>query len=195
MTAKTLIEALSLWEATGSQIAQTARETSELLARNGIPNLLAGGLAVQLHGYPRFTEDVDLIVPDVEAAHQLLMTRGFSQSLVKLLAVIHPHFDVTVDLLPAGKCLDQRCKVPFPAPDSNLVMHPVTLEQLISLKLDSWLIYPVRRDQDKVDVRKLIENNGLPRDLVIDPAMQATYQALWDELSAETAADPEMPES
>jgi len=196
MTAKTLIEAMGLWEATGTQIAQTAKETSELLARNGIPNLVAGGIAVQLHGYPRFTNDVDLIVPDVQAAHEALLAAGFRPSLIRMLAVLHPTFRVTIDLLPGGKCLQRACQVNFPMPtDVTAVMQPVSLEDLVSLKLDSYLRSPARRGQDRTDVEKLIINNRLPRDLMVHPAMAAKYNEVWDAIAAESAADPEMPEA
>jgi hypothetical protein len=63
-------EACFLREATGtSAVAETARAVAAALARCDIAHLIAGGLAVQEHGYPRVTIDVDIIVPDVlEAA-------------------------------------------------------------------------------------------------------------------------------
>jgi hypothetical protein len=38
---------------------------AETLAHFDIPHLIAGGLAVQEHGYHRVTLDVDLVVPDI----------------------------------------------------------------------------------------------------------------------------------
>src|SRR6266568_5615082 len=185
MNARTLIDALLLWEATGSQIAQAARETSELLAKNGIPNLVAGGLPVQMHGYARFTGEVDLIVPDVEKAHELLILRGFRRSSSKMLCVIHP-LNVEVDLLPAGRCLEPSSQVPFPeAQDRQAVMQPVSLEELIALKLDSYTRRPELRSQDGADVRKLIINNHLPRDLEIHSAMAERYREMWDRINTE----------
>lgn len=195
MNARSLIDALSLWEATGSQIARAARETSDLLARNGIPNLIAGGIAVQLHGYARFTNDVDLVVRDMEGAHRLLISNGYRQSLRKLICAIHP-LNVDIDLLPAGRCLEMACKVPFPEPtDTQAVMQPVTMEDLVSLKLDSWSRRPANRGQDRVDVAKLISNNGLPRDFPVHPAMLAQYHAIWDELAEERERLGTPPES
>lgn len=43
-------------------------------------------------------------------------------------------------------------------------MQPVTLETLISLKLDSWKHSPARRMQDRADVAALIMRNELPRE-------------------------------
>jgi hypothetical protein len=53
--ARTLLDALTLWEGTGTAVAQAAQAVSGLLADHGIGNLIAGSLAVQLHGYPSTT--------------------------------------------------------------------------------------------------------------------------------------------
>src|SRR5580700_997860 len=66
-------EACFLREATGtSAVLETARTVAAALASHDIPHLIAGGLAVQEHGYPRVTIDVDLIVPDVLEAVEFL---------------------------------------------------------------------------------------------------------------------------
>lgn len=113
MDARTLVDALALWEGTGTAVAHAAQAVSGLLTDHGIPNLIAGGLAVQLHGYPRTTVDVDIVVPDVEQAHAFLLANGYKPSLQQLLAVIDPARRVKIDLLPSGKCLKAACEVPF----------------------------------------------------------------------------------
>jgi hypothetical protein len=50
MNARTLEDAMALWEGTGTAVVETARAVSGLLAEHGIPVLIAGGVAVQLHG-------------------------------------------------------------------------------------------------------------------------------------------------
>src|SRR5258706_16030729 len=102
MNARTLIDAMTLWEGTGTVVAQAAQVVSSLLADHGIPNLIAGGLAVQLHGYPRTTVDVDIIVPDVHEAHEFLLAKGYRASARQPLAVVDQHRRVRIDLLPAG---------------------------------------------------------------------------------------------
>jgi hypothetical protein len=53
-------EACYLREATGtSAVAETARTVAAALARHDIAHLIAGGLAVQEHGYPGVTIDVE----------------------------------------------------------------------------------------------------------------------------------------
>ncbi len=77
MDARTLVEAMTLWEGTGTAVAQAAHAVSGLLTDHGIANLIAGGLAVQLHGDPRTTVDVDIVVRDVEEAHAFLVANGY----------------------------------------------------------------------------------------------------------------------
>src|SRR5205809_7350247 len=113
MDARTLVEAMTLWEGTGTAVAQAAHAVSGLLSDHGIANLIAGGLAVQLHGYPRTTIDVDIIVPDVKEAHQFLLANGYRVLVRQPLAVVDKDRQVRIDLLPAGKCLKPDCQVPF----------------------------------------------------------------------------------
>ena len=80
MNARTIVDAMSLWEGTGTVVVQAARAVSGLLADHGMANMLAGGLAVQLHGYPRTTVDVDIIVPDIQLAHEKLCLNGFKEN-------------------------------------------------------------------------------------------------------------------
>ena len=62
-----------LRENTGtSGIVETARTVAATLADHEIPHLVVGGLAVQEHGYPRVTIDVDIVVPDVLEAVEFL---------------------------------------------------------------------------------------------------------------------------
>ena len=75
MTSQT---AYLLRENTGtSGVLQTARAAVTTLAAHDIPHLIVGGIAVQEHGYPRVTIDVDIVVPDVLEAVEFL-TSGLS---------------------------------------------------------------------------------------------------------------------
>src|SRR5258706_8968368 len=66
-------EAYLLREKTGtSDVVKTAREAAAVLAHFEIPHLIVGGIAVQEHGYPRVTVDVDMVVPDVLEAVEFL---------------------------------------------------------------------------------------------------------------------------
>jgi hypothetical protein len=76
--------------------------------------------------------------------------------------------------------------VPFPQPTRAVeALQVITLEQLVSLKLDSWVGSPSRRLKDKADVNELILRHKLPRDLAVHPAVRAPYIETWDALQAE----------
>ena len=52
----------------------------EALNRAGVPYALCGGMAVVLHGYPRLTREIDLLIrpQELEAAKTALAKAGFS---------------------------------------------------------------------------------------------------------------------
>jgi len=80
----------------------------------------------------------------------------------------------------------QGCKVPFPDPplvsDRPQILK---LEDLLSLKLDSWSVSPTIRLKDKVDVIELIKQRRLPRDLSVAAPVKHLYLETWDALEAE----------
>ena len=179
-----------LRETTGtSGVVETARAAAAALAEHEIPHLIVGGIAVQEHGYPRVTTDVDLVVPDVLEAVELLtadLTGPFRRVPGVQDRVQDRRNDVFVDLLPAGRVLKQGCKVPFPRPSkSSDELQLVSLENLISLKLDSWANSPAKRLRDKADVTELILRRKLPRELDVAAAVREFYLNVWDSLKAE----------
>ena len=179
-----------LREQTGTTgVEQTARAAIATLADHDIPHLLVGGLAVQEHGYHRVTLAVDLVVPDVLEALELL-TASLTGPFVRVPKcedrVRDQRNGVFVDLLPAGKVLRAGCRIPFPNP-TTVSEHPqvISLEQLISLKLDSWSQSQTARHKDKSDVIELIKQRQLIRDLPVSPAVRDLYLETWDALQAE----------
>ena len=179
-----------LRENTGtSGVVETARAAVSTLADHDIPHLIVGGIAVQEHGYPRVTIDVDIVVPDVQEAVEWL-TASLTGPFYRVPEVYNRVEDrrngVFVDLLPAGKVLKRGCKVPFPQPGKVVEeLQIVKLEELISLKLDSAANSPLRRLKDKTDVVELIIRGKLPRDLAVAPAVRDLYIETWDALQAE----------
>jgi hypothetical protein len=179
-----------LRENTGtSGVVNSAREAVAVLADHDIPHLIVGGLAVQEHGYPRMTIDVDIVVPDVLEAVEFL-TASLTGPFYRVPKVDDRIEDrrngVMIDLLPAGRVLKLGCKIPFPEPKVVAEkLQIISLEDLISLKLDSWNGAPLRRHKDKTDVIELILRKKLPRDLAVAPAVRALYTETWDALQAE----------
>ena len=183
-------EAYLLRENTGtSGLEETARKVASTLADYDIPHWIVGGLAVQEHGYARVTLDVDVVVPDVLEALEFL-TADLSGPFVRVPNCEDRLNDrrngVKIDLLPAGRVLRVGCKVPFPQPTKvSDTPQIVCLEDLISLKLDSWSGSPLHRLKDKSDVVEIIKNRNLPRDLAVAPVILHLYLETWDGLQAE----------
>ena len=179
-----------LRESTGtSGLEQTLRDAVTILAHHLVPHLVVGGLAVQEHGYFRVTTDCDIVVPDVLDAVELL-TADLSGPFTRIPGyqdtVKDTRNGVLVNLLPAQCVLKPGCKVPFPIPQEVWDQPQfVTLQKLVSLKLDSWSNSPTRRHKDKTDVIELIKALHLPRELAVDEAVRAYYVETWDALTAE----------
>lgn len=183
-------DAYILREGTGTSGVLTAAQTAaELLADHDIPHLIVGGIAVQEHGYPRVTVDVDVVVPDVLEAVELLtasLTGPFYRVAAAADRVEDRRSHTFVDLLPAGSVVKRGCQVPFPTPTKvTRELQIASLEELISLKLDSWKNSPLKRLRDKTDVVELILRRKLPRTLTVNPAVRSLYEETWDAIQAE----------
>src|SRR5580658_4566298 len=99
-------EAEFLRESSGSSIEMTLVKAVKVLALFRIPHYVCGGFAVQEHGYPRFTIDVDIIVPDVDFAREKLCLNGFKENSSSKMTVTDRETKVEIDLLPAGGKVD-----------------------------------------------------------------------------------------
>src|SRR6266478_2214544 len=96
-----------LRESSGStNIEKTLIKAVRVLALFQIPHFVCGGFAVQEYGYPRFTVDVDIIVPDVQLAREKLCMNGFKENPGSKMTVTDRETKVEVDLLPGGSKLD-----------------------------------------------------------------------------------------
>ncbi|MCW5558102.1 MAG: hypothetical protein KIT22_09775, partial [Verrucomicrobiae bacterium] len=171
------------------RLVKVARKIAETLAQWDIPHLIVGGLAVQEHGYPRFTIDVDVVVPDVLEAVEFLTANitGPFQTVPGVAGrLLDTRYNVKIDLLPAGRVLRHGCEVPFPVPrEVSEQPRIISLPELVSLKLDSYRVNPLRRAKDFADVTELIQWKKLPRDLPVAEPVRQLYLDTWDALQAE----------
>jgi len=172
--------------ASGSRIEETAKRAIEILMRFGMDAAVAGGFAVQEHGYARMTADVDIIVRDVHSARSFLSIRGFRPNQGSSMTLTDRITKVEVDLLPAGGSVGPG---PLKLPKLNSAdfedkrgLPVVTLRRLIEMKLSSFIGVGIRRLKDAADVVELIKANDLPRDFKIKRAVQSEYLRLWDGL-------------
>jgi len=175
--------AVFLRESSGStNIEKTLLKALKVLKLFNIPHYVCGGFAVQERGYPRFTVDVDIIVPDVAVAIEKLSMNGFKKNAGSNMTVTDRETKVEVDILPGGKKIDAG---PLPLPMPTQVSDKpriLKLERLISAKLSTYIGRGIERSQDHADVVKLIQVNDLPRDFGVDPKVRAAYRDIWDAL-------------
>ena len=175
-----------LRESSGStNIEKTLRKAVKVLALFQIPHYVCDGFAVQEHGYPRFTVDADIIVPDVQFAIEKLSLNGFKANPGSKMTVTDRETKVEIDVLPGGGRIGPG-PLTLPMP-TNVSDEPqiLTLSDLISVKLSSYIGNGDARLWDAADVGRLIQVNDLPRDYPVDAKVQDEYHRLWDSIHKE----------
>jgi hypothetical protein len=171
-----------------SAVHVSLRRLAERLDRAGIPYALAGAMGLFLHGYRRFTEDVDVLVKkeDLARIHEALIGLGYRPLFAGSKNVRDVESGVRIEFLLSGEFPgDGKPKpVAFPAPaDASTVINGlkcVRLDKMIELKLASGMTNPGRL-KDLADVQETIRVLGLPRDFSqrLDPYVREKYGELW----------------
>lgn len=176
-------QAAFLQRVTGTtDLKKTLEKAVEVLAAGNIPSLVAGGLAVQEHGYPRLTTDIDLIVPNVAEARDYLSIRGFRPNPGSSMTLTDRTTKIEVDLLPGGGSVGPGpLKLPLPV-EVTTKPNVLELNQLIATKLSSYLGNKTSRVKDLADVVELIKANSLSKDLNLPSEVRNIYKQTWQKL-------------
>lgn len=139
------------------------------LKEHQIDYVVIGAIALMAHGYPRFTEDIDLILDSegLDRFHRELIGLGYSPAFQGARKGLRATKDGTpIEVIAAGEYPgDGKPKpVSFPRPSESFVeidgVKFPTLEKLIELKLASGMTAP-HRLKDLADVQELIKIRGL----------------------------------
>jgi hypothetical protein len=180
-----------------SAVHKALQAITTRLEREQIPYAVAGGMAMFLYGYRRFTEDVAIVVtPDgLRAIHQRLTGLGYVPLFEGSKNLRDTQSGVRIDFLVTGQYPGDGKPKPIVFPDPSMAGREVegirclALERLIELKLASGSA-PGRR-KDLGDVQEMIRVLRLPRALgeKLNVSVQALFYQLWDE-----AAQAEPPE-
>ena len=150
-------------------INQAVRKIAADLDREGIEYAVIGAVALNRHGYRRFTEDIDL----------LLTREGLGKFKEKLVGLgYRPAFEgankkfrttgenVPVEIIVSGEYPGDGLPKPVVFPDPSDVsveidgVQTISLEKLVELKLASGISAP-HRLKDLADVQELIKVKGL----------------------------------
>ena len=136
------------------------------LKEHEIDYLVIGAIALMAHGYPRFTEDIDLIFTpeDLERFHRELIGLGYVPAFEGARKRLRStRYGTPIELIASGEYPgDGKPKpVSFPKPsDASVEIDGVkfpTLEKLIELKLASGMTAPDRL-KDLADVQESIRS-------------------------------------
>ena len=172
--------------ALNTALAQVADD----LKRHGIDYMVIGAVAMLAHGYPRFTEDIDLVLTaeGLDAFHRELVGLGYAPAFEGARKRLRStRGNVPVEIIVSGEYPgDGRPKpVSFPVPSDASVeidgVRVATLEKLIELKLASGMTAPDRL-KDLADVQELIKARGLSADFVehLNPYVREKFLELCE---------------
>lgn len=139
------------------------------LNEHEIDYMVVGALALLAHGYPRLTEDIDLVLTGegLKQFHEQLIGLGYVPAFPGARKRLRSTRDgVRIDVIASGEYPgDGKPKpVSFPTPPEATVeidgVRFATLEKLVELKLASGMTAPDRL-KDLADVQELIKIRGL----------------------------------
>jgi len=167
---------------------KTLERLSKDLDERGIDYMVIGAIALLAHGYPRFTEDIDLVMTrdGLDKFHEELVGLGYAPAFPGARKRLRSTVDnVSIEVMTTGEYPgDGRPKpvsMPVPAEASTEIdgVKFVSLEKLIELKLASGISAPDRL-KDLADVQELIKIRKLDADFAskLDPYVRTKYLEL-----------------
>ena len=182
-------EGLRYFMGEGTLNKTLARLSTDLEDR-GIDYIVIGAVALLAHGYPRFTEDIDLVMtPDgLQKFHDELVGLGYTPAFPGARKRLRSTVDnVSIEVMTTGEFpgdgKPKPVSMPAPAEASTEIdgIKFVTLEKLIELKLASGISAPDRL-KDLADVQELIKIRKLGADFAVklDRHVRAKYLELED---------------
>jgi hypothetical protein len=178
-----------------SAVHETLTRLTETLDELEIDYAIAGAMAMFLHGFRRFTEDVDVIVTKdgLQKIHDALEGRGYVKPFAASKNLRDAQTGVRIDFMISGQYPGEGKPGPvsFPIPreascEQNGI-RVVSLPKLVELKLASG--QAPHRLTDLGDVQQLIRHLGLPQEFAeqLDPSLREAFRRIWSD--TQRAAD------
>ena len=175
-----------------SKVYQTLLKVTTRLDALGISYALVGGMAMFLHGYRRFTEDVDILVTrdSLKLIHEQLEGSGYLPPFEGSKQLRDTDNGVRIEFLVTGGYPGDGKEKPVSFPDPATVFTVIdgikvlNLPTLVQLKLASGTA--PGRIKDLGDVQELIRVTGLSEEFAeqLDPSVRDQYRKLWRELQS-----------
>jgi len=179
-------------------VHQAACAIAKRLEEEDISYAIAGAMALNAHGYRRFTEDVAVLLTSQGLARfkELHLGRGYVERFPGSKGMRDTENNVKIDVLITGDFPGdgQPKSVAFPDPSRVAIqgaeLRVLPVVTLVELKLASGMT-AIHRAKDIGDVVELIRAAKLPRELVLDldPSVRAKYLELWEAVAAAPEED------
>ncbi len=174
----------------------TLTQLTSDLREHGIDYMVIGAVALLAHGYPRFTEDIDLVLtPEgLEAFHRELVGLGYIPAFQGAKKRLRSTRDgVTIEVMITGEYPGDGKPKPVSIPEPSTAsieidgIQVVTFAKLIELKLASGMTAP-HRLKDLADVQELIKIRGLEPEFAeqLDPYVRGKFLELYDTIKQST---------
>lgn len=159
------------------------------LDRNGIDYAVIGAIALNQHGYRRFTEDIDLLMTreGLETFREKLIGLGYRPAFEGAKKKFRTtEENIPVEIITAGEFpgdgLPKPVVFPVPSTVSEMIdnVKTISLPTLIELKLASGISAPDRL-KDLADVQEMIRLKELDSTFAnnLDPFVREKYLELW----------------
>jgi hypothetical protein len=172
-----------------SEVHETLQRLTRSLNELGIDYAVAGAMAMFLHGFRRFTEDVDILVTreGLQEIHTALEGRGYLPVFEKSKNLRDTQSGVKIDFLISGQYPGEGKAGPvaFPVPQEASIeldgIRVLVLPKLLELKLASG--QAAHRRRDLADAQQLIQVLELPQEFStkLDCSVRGTFLELWKE--------------
>ncbi|QJW93377.1 nucleotidyltransferase family protein [Frigoriglobus tundricola] len=175
-----------------SKVHDSLRRITKRLDDLGVPYALVGGMALFLHGYRRFTDDVDILVTKESLAliHEKLEGSGYLPPFEGSRHLRDTVNGVKIEFLVTGGYPGDGKEKPVSFPDPSAVFTVIdgikvlNLPTLVQLKLASGTA--PGRLKDLGDVQELTRVMKLSEEFAeqLDESVRDQYRKLWQELQA-----------
>jgi hypothetical protein len=171
-----------------SAVHQTLKKVVKRLEELSISYAVAGAMALFLHGFRRFTEDVNVLVThaSLQEIHRQLGGSGYSP-FTGSKDLRDTDSGVRIEFLVTGDYPGDSKPKPLAFPDPATVRTEIdgiqllSLPSLVELKLASGMTNPLRL-KDLADVQELVQRLRLPADFAdrLNPLRAGKIQGVVD---------------
>ena len=182
------------------EVQKSLRRITARLNALGIDYAVVGGMALFLHGFRRFTEDVDILVTSegLKKLHEALEGSGYRPPFNGSKNLRDTENGVRIEFLVAGEFPgDGKPKpVAFPEPEAAAVekdgVRFLNAASIIELKIASGMTGK-GRTKDLGDAEQIIMLLNLPQEFAgqLNPYVRERYDELWRNTQPDPDDEPQ----